>query len=460
MIVGERSIVVAQATNGQGKEETVRSAEWLLPQGLTLESPAELGAALRVFLDQHAFTATLLVIGAPAKWLLAREKQMPPSTPQLAASMIRLQAERELSLEAKDILVDYAGDVDAAAPRQVLLVALLRAHLDRVIAASAAAGLKLTGVVPLALLAAEALGADGPRFGLVIRPEAAELVAVEGGRPRLLRHLATRPPDAAAANGAGWTALGAEIRRVAAALSSTTDVSTIEGSGVEGSLYGREADLGEPELQALTDASGIQWRIAAGPGRGSRVELAAELSRRGHGRGKLPLDLLHSRCAVASRRRFDRRMALGAAAVLALIVGAVAFVLDVGSRERELEALRERIATGAPDVAAAEASSAMISKGLGWYERRPPFLGILKHLTLAFPEEGVVWATTFSARDNRKGLVSGRAIDQKSVLTLLDHLETSADFSEVKLTEMREATGTRSEVAFSLSFTYTGMDPQ
>jgi hypothetical protein len=92
---------------------------------------------------------------------------------------------------------------------------------------------------------------------------------------------------------------------------------------------------------------------------------------------------------------------------------------------------------------------------LNWYESRPHPLDLLKRVTLGFPEEGVVWAISFSAAEGRKGTLSGKAVDQKSVLAVLDRLKADRSLSDVKLSDMREAGSGSKVVSFSLTFTYS-----
>jgi len=139
-----------------------------------------------------------------------------------------------------------------------------------------------------------------------------------------------------------------------------------------------------------------------------------------------------------------------------LAVGVFLF-LDLEDRAAELGRLKERVSSMSLDVKAAEGVAEKVSFVMGWYEERPPFLECLKQVTLAFPEEGAVWATSFTASENRKGSLSGKAVDQKSILSVLDRLKTNNKLSDVKLSDMREG-GTAGEISFALSFTFNGVE--
>jgi tRNA pseudouridine-54 N-methylase len=89
-----------------------------------------------------------------------------------------------------------------------------------------------------------------------------------------------------------------------------------------------------------------------------------------------------------------------------------------------------------------------------WREQGPRFLECLRELTLAFPAEGRIWTTSLAIREDMRGLVSGKSVDDKAVLELLDQLKKDAAFTDVKLVYIREAGGNVREVAYAISFVF------
>src|SRR5688572_13517726 len=99
--IGERSLTVAEVSQSHGKWEVRRCAQF--------EPPADNpGEALSRFLRENGFSASQAVVGLPAKWIVAREKDIPPADSEMAADVLRLQAERLFSSELKDLIFDYA----------------------------------------------------------------------------------------------------------------------------------------------------------------------------------------------------------------------------------------------------------------------------------------------------------------------------------------------------------------
>jgi hypothetical protein len=80
--VGERSLAIAEVGEARGRWEVRRAAEYTFVGG---GAAAQEGGELRRFLKENEFTASRAVIGLPAKWLVAREKDVPPAKAYSAA---------------------------------------------------------------------------------------------------------------------------------------------------------------------------------------------------------------------------------------------------------------------------------------------------------------------------------------------------------------------------------------
>ncbi|MGQ9592697.1 MAG: hypothetical protein ACUVYA_20665, partial [Planctomycetota bacterium] len=253
---GLRSISVAEAAGRDGA--AVRAAEYPLSRDTLLEDPEALGAALREFLRRKGFSARRAVAGVPARWLVARSRRLPPMTPALAAGAVRIQAERELSLDLDDLALDFAGESDPREARPIVLLALERRRLEGIVRASRAAGLKLLAVSPSAL-AASVLAGDALRDGLLVSlaEGSAELLLQRDGRPVSLQAVTwngTKPAgarDAAPAEDAerGLARLAAEIRRF---------LSLAPGGAAERGLLLDGVGLGPEAPASLGERAGLR----------------------------------------------------------------------------------------------------------------------------------------------------------------------------------------------------------
>jgi len=450
---GDRSIRAAEVA----RDGTVlREAEYAIPEGASLAAPEALGAGLVEFLRANRFTASRAVAGLPARWILARDVEIPPMSAAMAGGALRMQAERDFSMEIEDLVLDYAGDVDAAQPRRILMVALLNRHLDGVVRACRSAGIRLLAATSTALALARAGSKDPVDSVLVSLSEgAAEVLIDGGGSPRTLRHIAF--DGAPGAGPAALAAVGSEIRRTLALM---------PGGPPPGGLVLWDGLGIDPEgLRLLAERAGLPIRTGDPEGIGlssgletgdpPRQVAAATLALAGTRKDLLAIDFLHSRCAPPRKRRIGRRALLGAAAAITVAIVGVSFLLHLQGREAELAALKGRISGMEAEIKEAEAfvknNKSLV---LGWYDARPHPLDILKRVTLAFPEEGSIWAVNFSALEGLKGSLTGKAVTQKTILDVLDRMKEDPTLSEVMLADMREAGGGSKVVSFTLTFNY------
>ena len=129
----------------------------------SLEKPEATGVALAAFLREKRFTASRVVAGVPARWLIASEKDIPPANEQQAVAALSLQAERAAG-EGNEIVFDFSGEPNPQASSRVLLVGIARQQFDRVN--------RILDTAGLAILAITSTGLDSRRQYARIRKTA------------------------------------------------------------------------------------------------------------------------------------------------------------------------------------------------------------------------------------------------------------------------------------------------
>lgn len=451
--IGERSLTVAEVVETRGKWEVRRCAAFDPPA----DNP---GDALNKFLRDQHFSASRVILGLPARWLVAREKEIPPSTPQQAADILRLQAERLFSSELKDLIFDYAGTPDPAAPGKVLLLAMPRQQLDRSVAMIEGAGLTVAGIMPstLALVAAR-VPADN--LLLNVGSEAVELAICSPSGPRLLRHLPIRTPDLVSSNGtraSAVSALASEMRRAAATSSGGRSIILWNGAGLSAEETDTIARQAGADIQTNADLSQLGVSVLAEVHQCASAFAPAVALAVAGATHQLPVDFLHSKLAPVRQRRFGRRGVWATALGATLLIAFVMLAWDVHTRQSELDGLRSQLKVMGPNIKTAETTTQKITAARGWFnEGRPPTLEPLREVTLSLRDDEQIYITGFTIKDNRTGTLTGRSNDQKNPLVLLDRLKNNKNFSDVKLLDMRDAGGASREVTFSISFTYSGV---
>lgn len=479
--VGDRSVTVAEVAPVRGARdrwEARRVAEFVPPAGADAKAAGE---ALGQFLRSNGFAPSRAVVGVPARWLVARDREVPPATPEAAAEVLRMQAERLFSAELGDVAIDYAGAPDPLSPRNVLLMALPRQQLERVVAMVEAAGCDAVAVTPttLALAAAGGSNASGATAGtdglvLNVSGDAVELSAHRGGAPRLLRHLSVRGPDLASQNGsrtAAVTSLAGELRRTVATLPrADAGRAGAESGGNTLRLYDG-VGLGADDADALVRQAGVGLRpgdgdlsalglatngAAASAGADGRFTPALALALLGAASRRADaVDFLHPKLARPKTRRFGRRGAWAVGVAVAVAVALLVMWVDVRNTEAALAATEAQLKANATDVHAARATTERVATARDWFEGRPAVLDVLRDVTQAFPDESQrVYVTTFSLYESGKGTITGRAADWGSVPAIQGRMSLNPAFADIRPSDHRTAGGTSDELSFTIEFRY------
>ena len=457
LAVADRTISCAELTISGGRRAVRRTATFALTGEMSLDNPGAVGQALASFLRQNRFAASRAVVGIPARWLMAVEKELPPADEDQGRAALRLQAERLAASESGELVFDYAGRVDFSIASRVLLVGTLRQRLDNVEAMMDAAGISVVAVTSTGLAlasCAEKLSSDSSI--VVLSRGGAEMIWRENGVPRALRHVTLNM------NGHGTppiAPLTAELRRAVALAGSN-------GQSSKDLMLFNGVGLARDEISQLAERMGVQFRPETGidalritrePSESDSIEEfapAMALAVAGAEPELLPLDFRRSRLAPPQKKRINRRVAwaiaLGAVALLAIL----ALYASVHSQESELQTLSSQLDAIQPDVKAADATIDRVRYGRGFFDMRPPVLEALREITLSFRDDERIWVTSFTIRDNGKGQLIGKAADQRTVLAVLGRLSKHPRFSDVKFQDMRDADNRARETTFSMSFTF------
>lgn len=483
--VGEQSLTVAELSaaagggGGAGDKagpawEVRRIAEMPLPasSGADADWVDQVGRDLGKFLKQNKFSASRAVVGIPARWLVTREKELPPASREQANDILRLQAERLFSSELKDLVFDYAGKPDPSQPRKVLLMAVPRRQLDRIVGAVEGAGLNVKAVVPstVALGTAAAGGTDDGLL-LSLSAEAVELQSRgDDGAPGMLRHLQVKGPDPTSTNGTRTGAvasLAREVKRVVTMTPGLTSRAVALWDGI-----GLTAD----ETTALRQQTGLEIRRSDGlheigvrapladagdrrVGRhGPAVALAMlgpTLVRGGDVDGGAPVDFLHSRLAPPKPKRLSKAAKYGILGAVVAIAGIGLLVWDVNRVEGELAGLNDSLKSMEGPVKESKALIDRVDAARPWFEDRPHPLEVMLAVTDSFLQDDNLYLTSFVIRDN-KVTIGGRAPDQSTIYAMRDRLMKNPQLADTKLLDSREAGGQSRDWMFSIGFTFAG----
>jgi hypothetical protein len=390
LAISDREISCAQVHLGSGRRSVQHVAQFALPAGASFDQPEALGKQLREFLRQHHITANRAVVGVPAKWLIAQEKDVPPAEESAAIAMLRLQAERLAIAESTQMVFDIAGKPDESKATRVLMLGMLQQQVERIQKLCAAAEIEPAAIMPTALALSHLLAGREDRTLVVLSRGGADVISHADGAPRMLRHFASG--ESAAGAGVSLTALGSTLRR-ALALAPSNGVASRE------LLLWQDMGLSPQDVSDLSERLGLAVKTGNTFGMLDAQLEAKALN--GHVAGKTaeafvppvalalaarsaeatPVNFLDSRLKVEPARRFGQRTILGAT-VGVLVLATIAFLyINVQQLEQEAHAAETQLKTIEPDVKAAEARIDQVKYGRGFFEARPPVLDCLREIT-------------------------------------------------------------------------------
>jgi hypothetical protein len=181
---------------------------------------------------------------------------------------------------------------------------------------------------------------------------------------------------------------------------------------------------------------------------------AAALGMAGARREMLAVDFLHSHISPKKSKVPGRSTVWAAAVGIVFILCGLFLFWDWQQDKEEVATLKMRLERMGEDIDAAQSIVQKVSLARSWYSGRPKVLDCLRELTLAFPTEGRIWVTSLAMREDMRGIISGKSVDEKSVLEVLDTLKGNEVFSDVLMLYMRDTGRSSQEVSFAINFTF------
>ena len=459
LAVEQRSAVAAEIHTSGDEVEVARTAEFAFPQDCSFEEPETLGEALGEFLATEDFSARQVVLGVPAKWLVAREKQVPAGSPQSTAQILRLQAERDFSTSPDQLVMDYVPSGEAAGKRTVLLVAVQRSKMESAVTMARTAGLKVKAVTSSGMVLAASGGEtdSGTSCTLYVRPDGTDFVLREGQQFRMVKHLsfagsAASDPEARAKQLVG------QLRRTLAVLPKKQITAPPESLRLWNS-----ADIDGKSFESATEELSLRINSESTVRAGEeetislndpRFAAAVALALTGVHKSLRPIDFTNSRFATRERKLPGKRVVYAAVAGLAIIVIAAFMGLQWHSDKEQVADLQARLEQMKPEVKEARNLIEKVSDAQEWFRKKPRYLDCLREVTMSFPERGDVWATSVAMQRDMRCVLTGKAVDKQSVIQVRQDMEKSTNFSSLELLYLRQSEAASGEVSFAVSFDF------
>lgn len=470
LALGERSLLAAEVILAGEKPTVTAVGEMAYPEGISICTPAELAKALAEFLRNKGFTARQVVLGLPAKWLVVRPKEVPPTDVATVTEMLRLAAETEFPTDIKDLVFDFTGALGDRQAKSVLLMATPRKYVDAAVALCDAARLMPVSVTSSGVALGEATGRLMARDPLVLTvgPSGAEMTSQTGSASSAIRHL--RAPDP-------QPAFASELRRAMLTLGSGKNGGELilwDGAGLDAGQL--RDDLGVSVRSGDLPDLGVSTPATSANGEGRKYAAAVALGLAGIQGAPDSVDFLHPRLAPPKQRRIPPWALTAALSVIVVIALATWAYTNLQDMRTKLSADQSKFKTEEARLKVAEDFVNKVSFAQAWHGGNPRYLACLQDLTVSIPEDYQTYVTNIVIQEVPKPQVTtlnpkapkapanetrplsvhlfGKTADHDKVSTLLTQLQRVPTFSDVTLTNSNSNPRER-DWSFAVTFTYT-----
>jgi hypothetical protein len=452
---GKLEGVVLRRTNGAVQKLQSFSAPLTLDP-LTA-APELVGREIRNQLDAAGVRERDCVVGVPLKWVLTAQTELPPLPEADAASLLQLEAEKGFHADAASLQIAHSRSELAGGKQFVLLAALPSTHvaaLEQVLAAArlrpASFALGINALVPTGAAAAGVLA-------LTIGESGVGLQVTAGGGVTALRAL-----EGAIESEGGRRTLLTEViaREVRVTLGQLPGELRAQVKQIR--VFGaREfAQQLADEMELRFEAMGLKVdTVAAYAPDEFGVTLPPETS-------LSPAFSLAARVLTAQKPAFDflppkptlveqlvTRYSSGRLRTTgAIAAGVAALVLGVFLVQQiQLWHLRAQWRQMAARVTELQKTQNQIQQFQPWYAGDYRSLAILRELSLAFPQDGVVTAKSITTRDDGTVSCAGNAENNAALLAVQASLGALPGVSAVHL---EQSHGGKPPIQFVFSFKF------
>ena len=413
------------------------------------------GREIRKQLDQVSIREKRCVVGIPLSWALTSQVKIPDMPPEDIPSFLELEAERTVPYAPDALLITHSRIKSSSGEEFATLIAVPRDHVVRLESALKAARLRpVSFSLGITALQRPAVAASDGVLALIVGETGVALQVCAGGGVAAIRTLEGVMENEGGHRQIYADAVAREIRITLGQMPAEfrQGIRQVNIFG-ERRLAARLAEEIEPRLNALgfkvryvtdysADAFGVKTPADAEVS--APFSLAA-LHLIGHGTGFefLPPKvsaLQQFTARYSSRKLVTAGVALGAAA---LLVG-LAFAIQ----QWQLSSLRNRWIAMSGEVHDLDNLQQQIRRFRPWYDESVRTLSILRRVTEAFPEDGVVSAKTVEIRESSNVTCSGNASDNQALLRTQERLIKTREISDLKVEQIRGG----KQMQFTFSF--------
>lgn len=439
---GRLEAVLLHRTNGSAAVQKTVSSPLTLD---LLHNETDLvGREIRNLLDAAGIKERRCVVAVPQAWALTVDSKIPEMEPGDVPDFLQIEAERGFPYGLDELQIATIRHKSPAGDDYAAQIGVPRGHLARLEAALTAAELKPAS---FSLAIAALPGALGEEkrgtITLMVGETSVHLLLATGGGPVSMRTLEnvfdTENPDKPIQSELIARELRITIGQLAPDIREGLRLVQVVGAGAAArkladGLQPRARTLGLT-VEHLTAYPGPQFGMAlsAPGGVSGELSLAAQFL----GRTPTPFEFLAPKPSffdqIASRYSSRRLASVGATAgaVAVIVLGMFLF------QQFQLSSLRSEWDSMKKKVDELKVVQDDIRKFRPWYDESMVSLTILKRLTEAFPEDGVVSAKSIDIRNAATVTCTGTTRDKDALLKTVAKLRSAKMVSDVRIDTIR-----------------------
>jgi hypothetical protein len=401
-------------------------------------APELVGREIRNHLDAAEVRERRCVVALPLRWALVAQSKLPALPEADVAGFLALEAERSFPCDVATLVTGHSICRGAEGELTATLVGMPRNHV------SALEALRAAGLRPasfsLGITALQPPGTDTV-LALALGESQVQLQITHGGGVFLLRALGGAGEAVGGRSTLNPELVAREVRislgQLPAAVRTSLRCIRIFGA----------ADLAQEladELRRRFEGAGLGVEIAAPaetaeatPGTVGLMTAAGQMvAQRLSGHAPV-FEFLTRR--ISNWQQWLGRYGTGklrrAGLIAASVVGLA--VLAFAWQQMVLWRLQSRWEAMRTEVTGLEATQARIKQFRPWFDESARYLSILRQLTQAFPQDGVVTAKTVEIREANLVTCTGTARDNGALLETLARLRKAGNVADVKVNRIQ-----------------------
>ncbi len=436
--------VLLRRTNGSAQPQQTFSAALSLDP-LTA-APELVGREIRNHLLKAGVRERNCVVALPLKWVLTAQTELPQIPEADVPGFLELEAERVFPCDSATLQVASSVATTKSGKKYALLAGIPKNHLQLLEQVLRSAKLKPLSF-SLGISALQPVTAEASKgvLAVAISETYVGLQVTAGGGLLALRTLEGVLEAEGTRRVLHTDAAAREIRITLGQLPPEVRecVKTVRvfgprdlGQQLADELELRFEPLGLGIEVATENGSAFKLKVPAGAPVSPALSLAAAALAEEPPLLEFLPPTLSTWQQLSTRYSSGKlRLAAAAAALVALVV-TCSFLLQ----QWQLVRLKSEWTGMAPKVKELDQVLQNIRQYRPWFDEQCRGLTIMRELTKAFPEDGVIWAKTVEIRELSAVTCTGQTRDYQALLKTLAQLRSSPQFSDVRLSQIRGKT--------------------